>query len=138
MKTSEIRKRRKSAGYAAICAIGSDGLPGALRVGAVEDIEILLQRIQFATWHPLSLVWTRWTPGIEVARTISDGVEQRLERAGAALGQHWYNTDAAAVEAAALDIAGPMRCPLWTDDEMIGRLRRSVDHEVDRFLANFG
>lgn len=138
MKLAELRKRRKAAGYAAVCAVGSVGLGDALRFGAVEDVEILVQRLQLGTWHPLRIVWIRWVPGIEAARTVADRAERALEGAGGGLGQHWHRVAVADVDAAVSEAAAGLRCVLWTEEEMLADLRRQGAREVDRFMRDFG
>jgi hypothetical protein len=71
----DLAKRRKAAGYVAIAAIALDADPNVFRLGAVEDIEVLLSRLQLGTWHELYFVRAIWTPGLAVARTMVAGAE---------------------------------------------------------------
>jgi len=128
-----IGKRRKTGGYAAICAIAFDAEPGVFRLGAAEDIDVLLSRLQLGTWHELYFVRAIWTPGMAVARTVAAGVEKALTGAGVALGQHWYRSGLDVLDAAVEAERAKLRAQVWSNAELIARLRHQENAEADRF-----
>ena len=131
----DLAKRRKAAGYVAIAAIGLDAEPGVYLLGAAEDIDVLLSRLQRGTWHELYFVRAVWTPGLAVARTIVAGAEGALTEAGYALAPHWYRVGLDVLDTAIEKERAKLRSPVWSNAELAAKLRRQSHAEVDRFAA---
>ena len=126
-------ERRKSAGYAAVCAVGFDADPGVFRLATAENIEAHLPQLQPGRWEPLHFAYVVWTPGLAVARTIVQGVERFL--ANFHLGQHWYRAGLDVLHGVLLAEASALRSTVWSQAEMIARLKGHADREADRFAS---
>ena len=86
----DLVRRRRNAGYAAICAIGVSSDPKVFRLGTAENVEGVLAQLQPGTWEKLHFARLVWTQGLAVARTIVTGAERALETSARPLGGHWY------------------------------------------------
>ncbi len=131
----DLTRRRKEAGYAAICAVGFAADPGVFRVATAENTEGHLSLLQPGTWQPLHFARLVWTPGLAVARTIVVGAEKFLTDIGASLGQHWFRAELNVLDDLIRAEAESLRSPLWTHLQLIARLRAKADEEADRFAA---
>ncbi|PWJ81546.1 hypothetical protein C7441_11078 [Pseudaminobacter salicylatoxidans] len=129
----DVLRRRKIGGYAALCAIGIDAEPGVFRVGAVEDVEVLLSRLQLGTWHDLHFSRLLWTPGIELARTVAADAEKFLSDIGAHLGRHWYRTDLDIIDDLFTAGITKLNAKAWHPHELLARLQTQANREADRF-----
>lgn len=128
-----LMKQRKREGYAAICAIGTDADPGVFRLGAAEDVEVLLSRLQLGTWHELRFLRTVWTPGLELANSIVKSAETWLTGASFGLGRHWFRVGLDILDDLIRAEAIRRNASLWTPDELALRLRQAANREADRF-----
>lgn len=133
----DLIRRRKNAGYAAICAVGFDADPHVFRLATAENVEGHLSLLQPGTWQPLHFVRLVWTPGLAVARTIATGAEEFLTDLGQHLGQHWYRAEMGLLDELVHAGATKLNSPTWTHSELIARLRRDANREADRFAAGF-
>lgn len=131
----DIAKRRKNAGYAAICTVGFDADTGVFRLATAENVEGHLSLLQPGTWQPLHFVRVVWTPGLAVARTIAVGAEKFLTDIGAHLGQHWYRAGLDVLDDLVKSEAASLNSPIWSHRDLIQRLTRQADREADRFAA---
>lgn len=126
-------ERRKAAGYAAIVAIGFDADPGVFRLATAENIEGHLPLLQPGRWERLHFAYVIWTPGAAVARTIVQAAERFL--ANFHLGQHWYRASLETLNTLLLAEALALRSTVWSQADLIARLKGQADREADRFAA---
>lgn len=129
----DLIKRRKNAGYAAICAVGFKSDPGVFRIATAENVEGHLSLLQPGTWEPLHFERLIWTPGLAVARTIVVGAEKFLTDLRLHLGQHWFRADLDVLDQLILSEARKLNSPFWSNAELIIRLRTQANKEADRF-----
>lgn len=126
-------ERRKAAGYAAIVAVGFEADQGVFRLATAENLEAHLPQLQPGRWERLHFASVIWTPGAAVARTIVVGVERFL--ASTHLGNHWYRASLETLHSAILVEAAALRSAIWTQAELIARLKGQADRAADRFAA---
>lgn len=129
----DLRIRRKTIGYCAICAVGIEGDPGVFRLATAESIENHLPQLQPGTWHQLHLARVVWTAGFPVARTIVMKAEKFLTDTGHALGQHWYRAPLDLLDQIILAEQRSLNARLWTHQELVALLRRHANEEADRY-----
>lgn len=129
----DLVRRRKNAGYAAICAVGYDAEPRVFRLATAENIEGHLALLQPGRWEELYFARVVWTPGLAVARTIVVGVEAALTAADAYLGQHWFGAERNQLDELLRLGIDKLRSPSWSHAELIARLKRQAEREADRF-----
>lgn len=123
--------RRKSAGYAAVCAVGFDADPGVFRLATAENLEAHLPQLQPGRWERLHFAHVVWTPGLAVARTIVLAAERFLVNFH--LGQHWYRASLETLDGVLRAEALALRSTIWSHPELIVRLKVQADREADRF-----
>jgi hypothetical protein len=123
--------RRKSAGYAAVCAVGFDADPGVFRLATAENLEAHLPQLQPGRWERLHFAHVVWTPGLAVARTIVLAAERFLVNFH--LGQHWYRASLETLSSVIAAEASTLRSTIWSHSELIARLKGQADREADRF-----
>ena len=129
----DLLRRRKDGGYAALCVIGLDADPGAFRIGAAEDVEVLLSRLQLGTWHDLQFVRLIWTPGLPVARSIALSTEKFLTDIGAHLGRHWFRSELNVIDDLFTAAIAKLNTNTWLHHELLIRLLAQSNQEADRF-----
>lgn len=127
----DLVRRRKNAGYAAICAVSFDADPGVFRLATAENVEAHLSMLQPGTWQLLHFARLVWTPGPAVARTVVVGVERFL--ASTHLGHHWFRSSLEVLDIAIAAEAMSIKASTWTHPELIARLKGHADREADRF-----
>lgn len=132
--SAPLRRRRKFAGYAAICAVGVAERPGVFRIATAENVEAHIAGLQPGSWHKLHFDRVIWTPGLAVARTIVVNAEKFLSNTGHALGNHWFRVeDTGLLDELIVAEAQSLRAPLWSQDELVARLQAQADREADNF-----
>lgn len=129
----DLLRRRREAGYAAICAVGFEGDPSVRRLGPAENVEAHLTILQPGRWERLHFDRILWTPGMAVARTIVDKAEKFLTEAGHALGNHWFRVEIDVLDDLFRAEAISLNARTWTMDELTIRLKRQADAEADRY-----
>lgn len=129
----DLRRRRKNAGYAAICALGFDADPGVFRICTAENVEALLPQVQPGRWEPINFVRLIWTPGPPTAKTVVVGVEKFLTDLRMNLGQHWFRAGLDVFDDLVKAETIKLRSPTWSNDELKLRLRTHANAEADRF-----
>lgn len=129
----DLRLRRKQIGYCAICAVGMADEPGVFRLATAESIETHLAQLQPGTWHQLQFERVIWSPGFPVARTIVTKAEKFLTDVGHALGNHWYRAPLDLLDQLILAEQRSLNARLWTQQELIARLRSHANEEADRY-----
>jgi hypothetical protein len=129
----DIIRRRRNAGYAAVCAVGVAADTSVFRLASAENIEDHLKQLQPGRWERLEFVRLIWTPGPTVARTIVVGAERFL--ASAALGNHWYRASLEVLDIAIAAEAMSLKASIWSQAELVARLKAQSDREADRFAA---
>jgi hypothetical protein len=129
----DLRIRRKSIGYCAICAVGMEADRSVFRLATAQSIEQHLADLQPGTWHELQFDRVWWTPGPAVARTIVLKVERFLTEVGHSLGNHWYSAPLELLDQLIVAEQRSLNTRLWTHQELIARLKTHADEEADRF-----
>ncbi|MGB3833739.1 MAG: hypothetical protein WA975_17960 [Mesorhizobium sp.] len=129
----DLLKRRKAGRYAAICVIGFDAEPESHRIGAAEDVEILLSRLQLGTWHDLHFRRVIWTPGIEGAKHVADEAEKFLTDTGFHLGRHWFRAPLNLIDDLFTAAVTSLNLRTWRHTELLNHLQAQSDYEADRF-----
>ncbi|MES0071878.1 hypothetical protein [Mesorhizobium sp. M0058] len=127
----DLVRRRKNAGYAAICAVGFAADPGVFRLATAENIEAHLSLLQPGTWQPLHFVRVVWTPGLPVARTIVLATERFL--LSMHLGQHWHRASLEVLDIAIAAEVLTLRASTWSHPELTASLKGQANREADRF-----
>lgn len=84
----DLLRRRRNAGYAAVCVVGTAADPKIFRIGTAENVEGVLAQLQPGAWARLHFTRIVWTQGSVVARTVVAGAERSLETTAKALGSH--------------------------------------------------
>lgn len=129
----DLRIRRKSIGYCAICAVGMEADRSVFRLATAQSIETHLADLQPGTWQALHFERVIWTPGFAVARTIVLKVERFLTDVGHSLGNHWYRAKLDLLDQLIVAEQRSLNTRLWTHQELIARLKSHADEEADRF-----
>ncbi|RWB67583.1 hypothetical protein [Mesorhizobium sp.] len=129
----DLRIRRKTIGYCAICAVGMVTDPEVFRLATAENVEAHLSQLQPGTWQALQFQRVLWTPGFAVARTIVVGVERFLTDVGNSLGNHWYRAPLELLDQLIVAQQMTLKARLWTHQELVARLRNHANEEADRF-----
>lgn len=127
----DLARGRKSAGYAAICAVGFASDPEVFRLATAENIEEHLKQLQPGRWEQLYFSRIVWTPGLAVARTVVLGTERFLQSRH--LGQHWYRTAIETIDIAIAAEVRRLKASTWSHADLIARLREQSNREADRF-----
>lgn len=129
----DLMRRRREAGYAAICVVGFAEDPTVHRIGPAENIEAHLTLLQPGRWERLHFDRVLWTQGMAVARTIVDKAEKSLTDSGHALGNHWFRVEIDVLDDLFRAEAISLNARTWTPDELTIRLKRQADAEADRY-----
>lgn len=127
----DLVRRRKNAGYAAVCAVGFPADPCVFRLATAENVEAHLAMLQPGSWQALRFERLVWTPGLAVARTIVVGVERLL--ASSALGHHWFRSSLEVLDIAIAAEAMSLKAQTWSHAELVERLREQSNRQADRF-----